>query len=94
VTNRRRFIASGAMPALLASIRVSSQPAGRLSDEKESLRRAAVLVRKILDGANPGEPPFEQSTTYDLAINLKTAKALGLAIPGPMLASARVLIEQ
>jgi putative ABC transport system substrate-binding protein len=64
------------------------------SDEYESVRRAAVLVKKILDGARPGELPFEQPTTFDLTINLKTAKALGLAIPRSMRSSARVLIEK
>jgi putative ABC transport system substrate-binding protein len=63
------------------------------SDAKESLRRSAVFVKKILEGAKPGELPFEQPTRFELVINLKTAKALGLAIPRSMRSRASELIE-
>jgi ABC-type uncharacterized transport system substrate-binding protein len=83
------------MPAIY-SVRDFVDAGGFLSygpDARQLYRRAAELADKILKGAKPGEIPVEQPTRFNLIVNLKAAKALGLAIPETLLALADEVIE-
>ena len=98
VSNRLRITAlalDARLPTLYSS-REFVHAGGVLSygpNFPDLFRRSADFVDKILRGAKPGDIPVEQPTKFDLVINLKTAKALGLAMPETFLARADQVIE-
>jgi putative ABC transport system substrate-binding protein len=98
VTDRKRIIALAEKHRLPAMYEWTSQveDGGLMaygSDEAALIRRIAAYIDLIFKGARPGDLPFEQPTRFELAINLKTARAIGLTLPPALLARADRVIE-
>jgi putative ABC transport system substrate-binding protein len=90
-----RLTAQHRLPAI-STERAFAEQGGLMVYQEYTLdteRRVAVFVDKILKGAKPADLPVEQPTKFELVINLKTAKALGLTIPPSLLARADQVIE-
>jgi ABC-type uncharacterized transport system substrate-binding protein len=106
--DRRRFVLTTALTlttpvvagARLPSIypsRTFAEFGGLMSygyDREELVRRAASQIDRILRGAKPADLPVEQSTPYELVVNLRTARTLGLMLPPALLARADRVIDQ
>jgi len=98
VANRAKlvqFAASKRLPAMYFT-KLFADAGGLMAyggSLEDSWRRAAVYVDKILKGAKPADLPVEQPTTFELVINLKTARVLGLAIPQSLLLRADQVLE-
>jgi putative ABC transport system substrate-binding protein len=96
---RRRQIAELAVNGKLPCVGYNSEYAdagfliGYGPNRFELYRRTAYYVDKILKGAKPGDLPIEQPTKFELVINLKTAKAIGLTIPQSVLVRADEVIQ-
>jgi putative ABC transport system substrate-binding protein len=89
------FVATNRLPTMYV-VKDNAVAGGLMSygaDLPDLYRRAAEYVHKILQGTKPADLPVEQPVKFELAINLKTAKALGLAVPPTLLATADEVIE-
>jgi putative ABC transport system substrate-binding protein len=98
ITNAARInaLALAARLPVMHGTRTNVEAGGLISygpDFAGMSRRAAEIVDKVLRGTKPADIPVEQPTKFDLVINLKTAQALGLVIPGTVLARADEVIE-
>jgi putative ABC transport system substrate-binding protein len=98
LANRQRIVDFAARSGLLGmyGTRDYVQDGGLMAYGRNSLgmrRRAAAQVDRILKGAKPADLPVEQPTTFDFAINLRTAQALGLTIPDRVLLQATEIIQ-
>jgi putative ABC transport system substrate-binding protein len=94
-TRIAELAAQSRVPAIY-SVREFAEAGGLMTygiNLHESFRRAATYVDKILKGAKPADLPVEQPTKFELVINLKTAKALGLTIPPSLLQRADEVIQ-
>jgi putative ABC transport system substrate-binding protein len=99
VINRDLVIALAArygVPAIYFTATYFAKSGGLIcygTDFAEQFRQAAGYIDRILKGANPGDLPIQQPTTFKLVINVKTARALGLTVPQSMLLLADEVIE-
>ena len=96
VVNQKMIIELTEKNRLPAIYKMFVQAGGLMSygiDVGDQGRRLADVVSEILKGARPGEIPISQPTKFELIINLKTAKALGLTVPATMLVAADEVIE-
>ena len=94
--SRITALAAGSRLPAMYPFRVFPDAGGLMSygaNEVYVFRRAATFVDKILKGAKPADLPVEQPTKFELVINVRVAKALGLTIPSSLLARADELIE-
>ena len=98
ITHRARIVELAAKTRLPAmyGIRDAAEAGGLMAygpDYAELCRRGATYVDRILKGAKPADLPVEQPTKFELVVNLKAAKALGLAVPPSVLGRADTIIE-
>src|SRR5215471_1126590 len=98
LSERRRIaeLAQGVKLPAVYGLREHVEDGGLISygvDLHDQFRRSAGYVDRILRGTKPAELPFKQPTKFELAINLRVAKVLGLTVPAPLLARANELIE-
>jgi putative ABC transport system substrate-binding protein len=98
VTNLKRIVGLAAKSRLPSILHISefADAGGLVSygpDRSDMFRRAATFVDKILKGAKPGDLPVEQPTKFELVVNVKTARAIGLTIPQTILLQADRVIE-
>ena len=99
INTQRQAIADRSLRTAVPAMFYSSEPveAGGLMSygpsQQDNFRRAAAYVDKILKGAKPGDLPIEQPTKYELVLNLKTAKAMGIKFPQSFLVRADRVIE-
>jgi len=90
-----RLIQQLRLPAIYI-FRDQAEAGGLMSyswDIKSAIRRNAIQIAEILHGAKPADMPYFQETSFELVINLKTAKELGLEIPDGLVAGAAAVIE-
>jgi putative ABC transport system substrate-binding protein len=91
------LIASFARPGEMFGLKADAEGGGLMSYAPSSVdmfRRAASYVDRILKGARPGDLPVEQPTRYELVVNVKTAKTLGVTLPASFRLLADVVIER